>query len=300
MAFEAAPGWGNLPNGNFSPTIFSKEVIGLLKNKAVVDEVTNTNFFGEIAAYGDSVRILKQPLVTSFTYTRGMALPTQNLVDDDVTLTVDQGAGYQFSIEDVEKKQAHVDWVSMAADSAAYSLLTTYEQNVFAAMETASTTTAGTGTAGATVSVGYTGADFSPYNLLNRLARLLDEAKVPAEGRFVVAAPRFFEELRKDDNKLIEAQVLAESTSMARDPRVAMKPLAGFKLFVSNNAPTDSSSNPTVLAGHTAATATAKQLVQSEQIRAQDGFYDIHRGLMIYGRKVIRPEMLYSAHISYV
>jgi len=301
MAFPSAPGYGNLPQGNFSPTIFSKDVIGLLKNKAVVDEVTNTEFAGEIANFGDSVRIIKQPLVTvTSTYTRGMKLTSQDLDDDDTTLSVDQGHAYQFQMDDVERKHSHVSFTDMAADAAAYSLLQAYEQNVFGLMEDEATTTAGTGTAASPVAIGYQSTDaFTPYDLLNRLNRLLNEARVPAEGRYIVAAPRFYEELAREDGKLIEAQITGDGKSMARDPRVAMRPLAGFSMYMSNNAPTDSSSNAVILAGHKAACAVAKNIVQSEVIRSPDSFADVYRGLMIYGRKVLRPEMLYAAHVTY-
>jgi hypothetical protein len=300
MAFPSAPGYGNLPLGNFSPTIFSKDVIGLLKNKAVVDEVTNTAFAGEIADYGDSVRIIKQPLVTTTTYTRGMKLTSQDLNDEDTTLTVDQGLVYQFTLDDVERKQSHVSFADMAVDSAAYSLLQSYEQNIFAAMDAAATTSAGTGTAASPVAIGYQSTDaFTPYNLLNRLNRLLNEGRVPPEGRFIVASPRFYEELAAEDGKLVEAQVTGEGKSMARDPRIAMRPLAGFTLYMSNNAPTDANGNAIILAGSKSATSVAKNIVQSEVIRSPDSFSDVYRGLMIYGRKVLRPEMLYSAHVTY-
>lgn len=53
MAFQAAAGWGNLPNGNFSPTIFSQKALKFFRKASVVDDITNSDYFGEIAAYGD-------------------------------------------------------------------------------------------------------------------------------------------------------------------------------------------------------------------------------------------------------
>lgn len=43
MAFSTASGWGNLPNGNFSPVIYSKKVQLALRKKSVVMDITNSD-----------------------------------------------------------------------------------------------------------------------------------------------------------------------------------------------------------------------------------------------------------------
>jgi len=60
MAFQAAPGWGNLPNGNFSSVIYSKKVQLAFRKKTVAQTVTNSDYFGEISAQGDTVRLIKK------------------------------------------------------------------------------------------------------------------------------------------------------------------------------------------------------------------------------------------------
>jgi len=42
MAFQAAPGWGNLPNGAFSPIIYSKKVQTALRKSTVCGDITNS------------------------------------------------------------------------------------------------------------------------------------------------------------------------------------------------------------------------------------------------------------------
>ena len=61
MAFPAANGHNNLPNGNFSPVIFSKKAQMAFRKESVAMDVTNSEYFGEIANQGDSVRIMKEP-----------------------------------------------------------------------------------------------------------------------------------------------------------------------------------------------------------------------------------------------
>lgn len=53
MAFASVAGYGNLPNGNFVPTIFSQKVLKFFRRASVVESITNTDYFGEIANYGD-------------------------------------------------------------------------------------------------------------------------------------------------------------------------------------------------------------------------------------------------------
>ena len=50
MAFSSASGYGNLPNGNFSPVIYSKQVQLAFRKSTVVGEITNSDYFGEINA----------------------------------------------------------------------------------------------------------------------------------------------------------------------------------------------------------------------------------------------------------
>ncbi len=58
MAFTSAGGYGNLPNGNFSPIIYSKQV-QLISQRSVVDAITNNDYFGEIAIWAIPLRLSK-------------------------------------------------------------------------------------------------------------------------------------------------------------------------------------------------------------------------------------------------
>ena len=64
MAFKTAAGYGNLPNGNFSPVIYSKQDQLAFRKTSVVENITNSDYFGEIANMGDSVKINKEPEIT--------------------------------------------------------------------------------------------------------------------------------------------------------------------------------------------------------------------------------------------
>lgn len=43
MAFQTAPGWFSLPNGNFSSVIYSKKVQLAFRKATVVGDITNSD-----------------------------------------------------------------------------------------------------------------------------------------------------------------------------------------------------------------------------------------------------------------
>ena len=80
MAFPRAAGYNNLPNGNFSPVIYSKQVQLAFRKAAVCDAITNNDYFGEIANFGDSVKIIKEPEITVKAYERGTTITPKTLM----------------------------------------------------------------------------------------------------------------------------------------------------------------------------------------------------------------------------
>jgi hypothetical protein len=130
MAFPSAAGYGNLPNGNFSPVIYSKQVQLAFRKASTVEDITNNDYFGEIANMGDSVKIIKEPEVSVQSYARGTQITAQDLNDEDFTLVVDQANYYAFKIDDIEAAHSHVNFMQMASDRAAYRLRDQYDQDV--------------------------------------------------------------------------------------------------------------------------------------------------------------------------
>jgi hypothetical protein len=132
MAFAAEGAWGNLPNGNFSPVIYSKQAQIAFRKAATVAAITNSEYFGEIANQGDTVRIMKEPEITVNTLKRGTTLATQVLNDADFQLVVDQANYFQFELDDIEEAHSHIDFMKLATDRAGYRLADTYDLEVLA------------------------------------------------------------------------------------------------------------------------------------------------------------------------
>tara|TARA_A100000172_G_scaffold54671_1_gene34839 strand:- start:110 stop:1183 length:1074 start_codon:yes stop_codon:yes gene_type:complete len=130
MAFSSASGYGNLPNGNFSPIIYSKQVQLAFRKSTVVGEITNSDYFGEISAQGDTVRIIKEPEISVQAYTRGTTVTAQDLDDEDFNLTIDKSNYFAFKMDDIEEAHSHVNFMQLATDRAAYRLKDQYDQDV--------------------------------------------------------------------------------------------------------------------------------------------------------------------------
>ena len=130
MAFTTAGGYGNLPNGNFSPVIYSKQVQLAFRKSTVCGDITNSDYFGEIAAQGDTVKIIKEPEISVSSYARGTQVSAQDLDDEDFSLVVDKANYFAFKMDDIEEAHSHVNFMQLATDRAAYRLADQYDQEV--------------------------------------------------------------------------------------------------------------------------------------------------------------------------
>ena len=130
MAFATTGGHGNLPNGNFSSIIYSKKVQLALRKSTVCGDISNSDYFGEIANQGDTVKIIKEPEVSVSAYTRGAQITAQDLDDADFSLTVDKANYFAFKMDDIEEAHSHVNFMDLATNRAAYRLADQYDQEV--------------------------------------------------------------------------------------------------------------------------------------------------------------------------
>ena len=298
----------NFANNNFLPEIYSKKVLNFFRKASVVEAITNTDYAGEISGYGDTVKIIKEPLITVAQYERG-ATPTKTvLADAETTLIVDTANAFKFIVDDIESQMSHVNFKEVASSSAAYALRDAFDQGVIAKMFAGVSTSSpdnqiGTNAAvgagvepasGAVDLLGSDGTGVDALDLMARMARKLDDENVPEEGRWFVAPPSFYEELSQSGSKLLSVDFNAGQGSI-RNGLVSTGKLRGFNMYKSNNIDTSGTATGKVLAGHMSSVSTAQTITSTEVIRDPDSFGDIVRGLHVYGAKVIRPEALVSA-----
>jgi len=294
-------------NAFFLPEVYSKKIQNFFRKASVVEAITNTDYTGEIAAFGDSVNIIKEPTVTTYAYTRGADTTQTMLGDQELILVVDQARAFKFIVDDIEKKMSHVNFSAVATSSAAYALKDNMDSAILTYMSANASTsapdmvvgaddaTAGTladldGGATEAVMVGFGTGKSDPVDVLARAARLLDDQNAPEEGRWFVASPLFYEVLSESSSKLLSVDYNAGQGSI-RNGLVSSGLLRGFVMYKSNNMPVGTNAK-IALAGHISAVATAQTLLSVETLRDPTSFGDIVRGLHVYGRKVLRPESL--------
>jgi hypothetical protein len=305
-----ASGYQNLPTGNWAPAIYSQKVQKFFRRASVVEDITNTDYAGEIENFGDTVNIIKEPIITVNDYARGQTVNTETLADDQIQLTVDQGSYFAFKVDDIEERQSHVNFEALATSSGAYALKKNYDFNVLKAIyDGASTSAANTGTDGSPID-GDAAVD-TLTDVMSAAKTVLDGNDVPEENRWFVAPPAFYQQLRKAGAKVVDQSVMADgSASAMRNGMITDRPLFGFRMYTTNAIAVSSGSaaNKTFgsagsnehafLYGHQGAVCTANHIAKTELIRDPDSFSDIVRGLHVFGRKVLRTEAVFSGVIT--
>lgn len=305
-----AAGYQNLPTGNWAPAIYSQKVQKFFRRASVVEDITNTDYAGEIENFGDTVNIIKEPIITVNDYARGQTVNTETLADDQIQLTVDQGSYFAFKVDDIEERQSHVNFEALATSSGAYALKKNYDFNVLKAIyDGASTSAANTGTDGSPID-GDAAVD-TLTDIMSAAKTVLDGNDVPEENRWFVAPPAFYQQLRKAGAKIVDQSVMADgSASAMRNGMITDRPLFGFRMYTTNAIAVSSGSaaNKTFgsagsnehafLYGHQGAVCTANHIAKTELIRDPDSFSDIVRGLHVFGRKVLRTEAVFSGVIT--
>jgi len=291
MAFATAAGYTNLPNGFFVPEVYSSKVQLGFRESTFINDITTTSYFGEIQNFGDTVHVLIEPEVTVNTgWTRGSIHPLQDITDDEITLTVDQSATYGFKLLDIEKQQSHVDYASQLVDNAAYKLAKEYQQNVLAHMYANVASGNVIGTTGSPKAIGFdVNDDYTPMEAIDELVTEMLTQNVPNDQFFLVANYHFQKLLRKEDSKYIDASVMGDGVSQSKKAMGFRKAVInGIDVYFTNDAVTDTS-KAVLLAGHKSATAAAATLVKNRVIEMEQEFGYRYDGLMVWGRKVIRP-----------
>ena len=296
-------------NSFFLPSVYSKKVLNFFRKASVVEAITNTDYAGDISAFGDSVKIIKEPVISVSDYTRGSDTTATKLTDQELTLVVDSAIAFKFIVDDIETNMSHVNFKEVASSSAAYALKDSYDAAVIATMfsgvsssspdhvlgtDNATDLAAGTFDGTGNLDIGFGSSEHDSIDVMARMARLLDEQSVPEEGRWFLAGPDFYEQLGQSGSKLLSVDFNAGQGSI-RNGLVSSGNLRGFEMYKSNNIASTTNAAGKCLAGHISSTATANTILSTEVLRDPSSFGDIVRGLHVYGCKVLREEALVGA-----
>ena len=273
----------------FKPEVWSAELLVALEKALVyaAPGVVNRDYEGEIAQYGDTVRITSLADPTIGTYTPHTDITIEDVDDSNLVLLINQSKYFAFAVDDIEARQARGGVLSEQARKAAYKLRDIADQYVAGLMAA--------GVDAGNLVAESTATSANAYEKLVDLSVILDEDNVATEGRFAVVTPKFRGLLLKD------SRFIASGDSSGASVRAngLIGEAAGFSIRVSNNAPDGPGvgAGKLIIVGSDTAVTYAEQIAKTEATRKEKGFADIVKGLHLYGSKVVRPTALAAADI---
>jgi hypothetical protein len=303
------PDYGSGGTVNYIPIRFAKKTLVEYYKKAIIPQITNTDYEGEITAGGDTVRIRTIPDVAVSAYQKGQKLNYEDLSSPSVDLVIDKAINYAFRTDAVDEKQWDILMSPKFVSQAAYAM----EQEVDSMVFASASATAGTGNYGATAgkdsgayNLGASGAPvaISKANILDFIVDMesvLDEQDVPDddESRYLCLPVWMCGMINKSDLK--NASFSGKSESIITTKNRYLGDIAGFKLYKTNLQPTTADSSSVtaynLMFGHKDAITFATQMVQNASLKGESQMGTLYRGLRVFGHKTVKPEALGWAYV---
>jgi hypothetical protein len=268
---------------NFIPQIWSTKILRTLEDNLVGKRICTLEAEGEIKKFGDTVFFngLADPTINSYT---GASINYEALVDSQIALQVNQQDYFAFKIGDIDKAQANVDLKGSQADRAAYKLQQSADSYILGLHGQASLTSAATITSVTTFSV------------IGEIQNSLAQNNVSDSDMWMVIPPWVRLKLELAGVKFQINNGVNGTGGMAWTDAL------GFDIYVTNqvvNTGTVQAPVSKVMAGSYNSIAFASQIMETENIRLIDTFDNAVRGLHVYGAKVIQPNLLHTATLTY-
>ena len=266
---------------NFIPEIWAASNLAYQDKALVYGNIINRNYEGEIAKYGDTVHINQLGDITTFAYTKNTDMTAAETLDDSTSaLSIDQQRAFNFVIDDVDKAQTNPKLMTEAMKRAAVALA--QDKDVFIAglytgVEAANIVGLGSDATALVLTA------TNVYDTFVTAGILLDEANVPADGRWVVIAPWMKALILKSDD-FTGASALGDDVKV--NGRIGM--VAGFDVYVSNNVINTAGAKYKVMFGTDAAITFADQLQEVVAYTPELRFGDAVKGLDLYGGKLVQ------------
>jgi len=263
---------------NFIPEIWSQKLLKIFDKNAVMANLVNREYEGDIQSAGDVVKVRTFGDVTINTYTRDMTISFQALTDPMQELDIDQQKYFAFKVDDLDKAQANIDILEGYVGRAAIGIRNIIDTRLL-------------GHHADVDSGNVIGTDVSPitltasniYGYIADLGELLDQSNIPAEGRNLVITPKFKTMLLKSD-EFTRASSLGDN--VVQNGYIGN--VAGFAVHVSTNL-IASSGVVNLMAFTQDYISFASQVSKIEHVRPYNMFADAVKGLYLYGSKVFHP-----------
>jgi len=268
---------------NFIPQIWSTKILRTLEDNLVAKRICTLEAEGDIKKFGDTVIFngLADPTISAYS---GSSITYEALQDASSVLLINQQDYFAFKVTDIEKAQAIVDLKGSQADRAAYKLQQSADSYVMGLH----------GQAGLTSSASITSV--TTFSVIGAIQQSLAQNNVSDSDMWMVIPPWVRLKLELAGVKFQVNNGVNGTGGMAWTDAL------GFDIYVTNQVVnTGSVAAPVskVMAGSYNSIAFASQILETEAIRLESTFDTGIRGLHVYGAKVIQPNLLHTATLTY-
>jgi hypothetical protein len=274
---------------NFKPVVWTAGLLQALKTKCVSEAGVNHDYEGEVIGAG-SVKINTVGKVTLRDY-NGNTIVYDDMDTTEQTLLIDRQKVWAVKLDDVDAAQVKNkgELVFKTIDEASNEVVADRDRANFEAMANGAGVVIGDDTTPIVVS---TPAEAKA--LVLKMKTKADKANVPTEGRVLFAGPEL-------ENQLLADTTINLAAPTANDSLKAgyIGKLYGIELYSSNNMPVTADDNAVAILTHKKFTTEAVQIDKTEALRSEGSFKDLVRGLCVSGRKVIMPEGVVKAVVSF-
>lgn len=267
----------------FVPQIWTTKILRTLEDNLVAKKICMTDSEGEIKKAGDTVYFnsIADPTITAYTG----SVTYEGLQDAGLTMHIDQQNYFAFKITDVQKAQANVDLKGSQAARAAYKLKESCDTNIMSLYDQANLTVTDASCDTATI-----------LSTMGQVQMELAQVNVPSSDMWCIIPPWVQLKLKLAGIKFSINMGINGTGGMAWTNEL------GFDMFVTNqvvNTGTVALPVSKVMAGSYSSIAFAQQIIETESMRLETSFDTGVRGLHVFGRKVVRPDLLCTATLTY-
>lgn len=308
----------------YLPILFAKATMKEFYDNSILPRICNVQFEAELKKMGDKIYIRKKPDIEIGDYKVGQNVSYQELAaPEPIVVTVDKAYSWGFREHDVVTQQTDIkqyvsEMIAKIAQRVRDYIEPTAITQIINQLVEADTGGDNNGlTAGAAThsydlgtpdkpidlsAVGHTADELSvdASNLIADLYGVLKEQNVLEGGAkpFIVAPHRFLNVLAKS---AIQNASFADGGSTQRRGQEAVGMIQGCELYTSNYIKEVAGKAGVfpILCGTTDAVTWVQTITKMEKMRDPNQYADLHRGMGIYGYKVVEPKCLAVAYVTF-
>lgn len=302
----------------YNPKRYSGKILRKFYENCVLTQISNTDYEGEIKAYGDTVIIRKTPDIVVEDYKKGQELTYRVYDTDTVELTIDKGKYWAFVTNPIDIAQTDIKsftekWTSeaslrtkIAIEKDAFTYLLAQESEIVAGKNAGDT--AGKLSENYKLGTSTQGRAIDNTNIVSAIVdcgSVLAEQDIPVDTEqcWMVVDQKFANLLANSELKA--AMIAGDGKAMILKGGMQhnVPKLDCFDIYKSNVLPqaftASTNMDGVVLFGHKDALTFASQITENEVIPNPHGFGKLHRGLMVYGFKLVQPKCFGILRVKY-